>query len=441
MSTFKSKKKFIILAIVSIILMGGLIYNYLFSPSPYPIFAPIDKQEMLTNEEFIEDFDFMYETLMSYYPYFDVNKKVHKIDWLENRAIYRDKVSQCKTGEEFYEIMNYILSDLHNGHTHLLGTDYGLQYYVLYKSMPRFDWRVHMAKIFEKPRVQARYAVTNENIDKILEAQANYEPKKTNDRNVTIGDVIPKKAGYIAIKQMITPDLSLPSFKAEYEIIKSYLEKVKDYPILIIDIRQNGGGNSNYWSEFLMPLIVDRSYSQKTYTFIKEGPLFSKIRRQSGFKKLTNDIILGFNFPGGTFNMIKDFSYFGSHTGKVVPHKDSIKFKGKIYFLVDKHVYSSSEKLASFAKESKLATLVGERTGGDGIGSDPMLVDLPNSGYILRFSKEMGVTEKGSINELDQTEPDILVSNPIKKIDFDSNGQAIFNGDQAIFSIIEREGI
>ena len=441
MLRIKFKKKFIISAVVLIILAGGIIFNYLFSPSSYPTFAPIGKQEILTNGEFIEDFDFTYEILKTYYPYFEVNKKVHNIDWLGNRAIYREKISQCKTDEEFYQTMNDILSDLHNGHTHLLDKEYGLQYYVLYKSLPRFNWRVDMVKIFEKPRVQARYEVTNENIDKILEAQANYEPKKTSYRNVIVGDIISQKAGYIAVKQMITPDLSMPSFKEEYDITKSYLEKIKDYPILIIDIRQNGGGNSNYWSEFLMPLIVGRSYSQKTYTFVKEGSLFSKLRRQSGFKKLTNNTMSGLNFPEETFNMINNFSYFASHTAKVVPHKDSIGFKGKIYLLVDKHVYSSSEKLASFTKESKMATLVGERTGGDGIGSDPMLIDLPNSGYILRFSKEMGVTEKGSINELDQTEPDVLISNPIKKISFDSNGNAILNGDKAIISIIEREGI
>lgn len=441
MLIFKSKKKAIISVIVLIILVGGLLFKYLSSPSPYPNFLPVDKQGILINEEFIEDFEFAYEILMTYYPYFEVNKKVHNVDWAGNREIYRDKVSNCKSDEEFYNTMNDILSDLHNGHTHLLGTDYGLDYYIFYKSLPRFNWRADMSKVFENPRVQGRYKITNENIARILEAQDNYKPEGANKKNVIIGDAIPEKAAYISIKQMITPDLSVPSFKEEYNSIKSYLEKIKDYPILIVDIRGNGGGNSNYWSEFLMPLIVDKTYNQKTYTFVKEGELFSKIRRQSGFKRLTKDIMSGLNFPEETLNIINDFSYVSNNTTKVVPNKNSIKFKGKIYLLVDQYVYSSSEKLASFAKESKMAILVGERTGGDGIGSDPILIDLPNSGYVLRFSKEMGVTEKGSINEMDQTEPDILVLDPVKKIEFDNDGQIILNGDKAIISIIEREGI
>lgn len=441
MLKFKSKKTFIISAMVLIILAVVLTFNYISSPSSYLSFKPIQKQEILASEEYIEDFDFTYETLKTYYPYFGVNKKVHNIDWLGNREIYLDMVSQCKTDEEFYETMNYILSDLNNGHTHLVDENFGLYLYTTYKRLPRINWRVDMVKIFEKPRVQARYKVTNENIDKILEAQANYKPEKTSYRNAITGDVIPQKIGYISVKQMTTPDLNLPSFKAEYDTIKNYLEKIKDYPILIIDIRQNGGGNSAYWSDFLMPLIVDKSYSQKTYTFLKDGELLNKVRRQSGFKEYTNEIKSEFNFPEETFNMINDFSYFASRTVKVVPHKDSINFGGKIYLLVDGYVYSSSEMMASFAKESKMATLVGDKTGGDGIGSDPMLVDLPNSGYVLRFSKEMGITEKGSINELDQTQPDIIIPNPIKKINFGSNGQAILNGDEAIMEIIERGGI
>lgn len=94
--------------------------------------------------------------------------------------------------------------------------------------------------------------------------------------------------------------------------------------------------------------------------------------------------------------------------------------------------------LASFAKNSKMAILVGERTAGDGLGSDPMLIDLPNSGYVLRFPKELAMTEKGSINELEQTTPDVIVQDSIKKIKFDSDGEVIINNDKVIMNIIEK---
>ena len=38
-----------------------------------------------------------------------------------------------------------------------------------------------------------------------------------------------------------------------------------------------------------------------------------------------------------------------------------------------------------------------------------MQIDLPNTGYVLRFANDLGITESGSINEMDQTIPDIRV--------------------------------
>ena len=107
--------------------------------------------------------------------------------------------------------------------------------------------------------------------------------------------------------------------------------------------------------------------------------------------------------------ILSDFDGYGISDMFIEPKEDSIHFKGKIYLLVDNGVYSSAEMLASFCKETKLATLVGSRTAGDGIGVDPVQVDLPNTAFVMRFSNVMGVTESGSINELDQTVPDIIV--------------------------------
>lgn len=97
---------------------------------------------------------------------------------------------------------------------------------------------------------------------------------------------------------------------------------------------------------------------------------------------------------------------------EVLPNKpkNSVEFKGKIYLLVDGQVFSSSEAFAAFAKSTGFATLVGERTGGDGLGDDPAICVLSNSGYVFRFTKEMGLTSNGTCNFEHKTEPDITVS-------------------------------
>ncbi|WP_408635287.1 S41 family peptidase [Paenibacillus selenitireducens] len=66
-----------------------------------------------------------------------------------------------------------------------------------------------------------------------------------------------------------------------------------------------------------------------------------------------------------------------------------------MYLLLDKNVYSSNEMWANFAKQTGWATLVGEKTGGNGIGWEGALAALPNSGFLVRIQLMMGLTEDG----------------------------------------------
>ena len=50
-----------------------------------------------------------------------------------------------------------------------------------------------------------------------------------------------------------------------------------------------------------------------------------------------------------------------------------------------KKYIQSSESFSMFCKETKFATLIGQTTGGDGGGLDPVLFKLKNSGLIVRM--------------------------------------------------------
>lgn len=62
-----------------------------------------------------------------------------------------------------------------------------------------------------------------------------------------------------------------------------------------------------------------------------------------------------------------------------------------------------------FSKNTDFATLVGTNTGGDGGVADPILISLPNSGLIVRFSMLYGLNPDGTGNEKYGTTPDILI--------------------------------
>lgn len=84
--------------------------------------------------------------------------------------------------------------------------------------------------------------------------------------------------------------------------------------------------------------------------------------------------------------------------------------KGKLWLLVSDTVFSSSEYAAIFSKATGFMTLVGTRTGGEGIGSDPLPILLPNSGLIVQYAAEYGALPDGSGSQEYGTMPDILSS-------------------------------
>lgn len=362
----------------------------------------------LDSEDYIEDFNFVYETLKTHYPFFEINKRKNGVDWLSNKKSYEKYISKSKNDKDFFNRMNDILSDLNNAHTNLVPETNGIFMYISYKTMPQNDWRYDISKIYEKDRVRSRYNISNSTVNEFINSNIKNDKGNLDDsdyQNLTTDILIKDKLAYIKINSMLGEKF----IADDREILSDFLCIIKSYPYLIIDIRGNGDGDTRYWQDFLLPRIIDKEYETTVYSFFKNGDLNRKIIKQKGVKKNVNEFLTNRVFNDDVSSIIKDFEYYSKSKIKISPSKDSIRYKGNIYLLVDEGVYSSSETLASFCKETELAKLIGTKTGGDGIGFDPMQIDLPNTGYVLRFANDLGITESGSINEMDQTIPDIRV--------------------------------
>lgn len=81
-------------------------------------------------------------------------------------------------------------------------------------------------------------------------------------------------------------------------------------------------------------------------------------------------------------------------------------FHGRIVLLVDRHTASAAEMIVAFARENKLATIVGEKTAGRLLSATSVKV---GNGFRLALPTGAYYTWKGSILEGTPIEPDKLI--------------------------------
>lgn len=366
--------------------------------------------------DYLSDFEFAFDTLNTYYPFFDVNKKLNDIDFLSMHDEFKSWISECKNDDEFFDTMDEILSYANNGHTNMVPIEEGNFFHTIYFDSTFNPELKRISEIYEKPLVKERYKIVP---DYNLEDDAHEGSGEKETSNVIAKDYVDGRIAYIKVKEMrIKRDKDI-------EVLNNYLDKIKNYDALIIDIQGNPGGDSTYWQDYLIPKITNKTLTQNVYSFMKNGKMFEDIFKLYGYEDVTEEAMADFDFPEDTSRIAKKFDKYSFEVITVEPSEKSINFGGNIYLLVDRDVFSSAEALASFAKETGFATLVGEKTGGDGIGADPYQVDLPKTGFVMRFPKELGITENGVIDELEKTTPDIKIISKEGELNEDSKKKVL----------------
>lgn len=389
------------------------------------IFSLCGCNNKLSTKEKVDDFNYMYNVLKSNYPFFGVNKRVNGVDWLSKKNEYIKRIKASTTDDEFFTTLNGILGELNNKHTCMLDENQ----YLYLKSMYDADKKINKAWLdqLNSKKAIARYLGDKNDLN---------SSNVNNSSNSTQNNVIPNNYETKILDQGKTAYLSIKTlnpFNIDEDMkgIKPFLKGIANYKTLIIDIRGNGGGDSDYWGKNLVPMLISKPLTTKGYLVYRGSSFQEKfLKCRNGFGYQGIETVKNIDKEGlknAPPELKKDFKYYMKYESTVTP-KDSIGFKGKIYLLVDKDVYSSSEMFASFCKSTGFATIIGERTGGDGIAEDPILCTLPNSGYVFRFPQQLGLIADGTCNEEFKTEPDIKVSA--------SKGSTLTN-DEAVKKVLE----
>lgn len=349
----------------------------------------------LSTEEKLEDFEYMYTLLEENYPFFEVNKRLHNIDWLRNKNKYKKMIKNTKNDAEFFVAIDHILNDLNNPHTHVFNGEVYKRYY------KHFYPYEHEVLNYEKS--MERYGFDG-NVDNIeLNPDSNF---LISDDEVLITNILKEdEIAYMKIKSM-----SAYHIKEDYGKVKDFLEQVEDYDKLIIDIRGNTGGFDDYWKN-IVGFLIDEPLKMEYYSFFRGDyrDKYEMYKVATGKPIDSLDEKVWNKIPNEVRKEIeRDFDYYDINFVIVEPW-NVVDFKGKVYLLVDKYVFSSAEKFASFAKDTGFANLVGETTGGDRVFAEIPFAYLPNSGLIIRFSAELGINKDGTINMETRTIPDIEI--------------------------------
>lgn len=375
---------------------------------------PVDNH--LTAEAVREDFDYLWQILSENYPFFELNKRVNGVDFLAQKELYWQQVSQSKTRDELYEALSQVLKELHNDHTTLLSKKNDSfernYYYGLLRPLTEEDKQLPYFKfimdVFGAEESLNYYGKLPENPD-MSQPESLKIGNYSDINNVLASSFNDNKILYIRIDSF-----SYYYYKRDFKYIYDYIKNNQQAEAMIIDIRNNGGGYANFWSELFVEPNVDKIYSKTNFLLFRDGAYNAAYMK--GYRDYMGETIYPIqnldknNFSKAQKEVFTQFESYFREDENYMP-ANSTGFKGKVYLLTGPGVYSAAEKFANFSKYTGFATLVGQTTGGDGLTRTAIFYTLPNSGIIGKYAYIYGMNANGEANEEFKTEPDYKLEN------------------------------
>jgi Peptidase family S41/Tricorn protease C1 domain len=280
-----------------------------------------------------------------------------KINWDSIGKVYRPKVTNTISDDSLFNVLDKMLYTLKDGHVNIFSK-------------------------YHKSRYGKFYLDYSQNFDLGL-LDRNYLTAVKRTGIFTHQNI--RGVGYIRYA-----DFSDAFSESQLDYL---IDTYKDSKGLIIDVRDNTGGDINYVFQILNRL-TDKQL------------LVGKVAFKNG--KNRND----FGIPQETW---------------LNPTADSKKYLGKVVILTNRLCYSSTNMFATFAKNLPNVTLVGDKTGGG--GGIPSSTQLSN-GWSFRYSSTI-TTDPSGFNVENGVDPKIKID--MSKADIDKGKDSILEKALSLF--------
>jgi hypothetical protein len=200
---------------------------------------------------------------------------------------------------------------------------------------------------------------------------------------------------YIYLRQMQVNDTEelLSKIKGQSENRK--INKI------IIDVRNNAGGNDDVWHNILKYAVKD-TLTIKGKLAVNNTNLVKKYLSANEKSKYKENKIA----------LLGDKSCQAlEEKFALVPDMEGLKYDGKIYILQDENTYSSAHALAAFARQHEQLVSVGRRSGLlAGLGVAPWVFQLKHSKFTFTLEPVLDVTGVTDYEGFYHDKPEVLVS-------------------------------
>lgn len=354
----------------------------------------------------LEDYDYFWQLVEENYALYAAAERITGRDFQTVKETYRAKAAQVEDADGLYGVLYTCIREFQRtGHFSIVKPEF-------YKYSMELFWQYRED---EKLAYLYRRMATPE-------AMAYYKYTPTAEQEVYLSELslssmaqeVPSHLAFMDYPEIGTAYVAVSSMPSENEhsdkaLLQSFFRELEKqgYKNCIIDIRGNGGGSDLYWRTNLVAPNISEPMIAYNYSLIKGAEALAH-HNAWGYSNLRPIEELPIdNLPNLNTEDLQGITHFEQYGIGTPPDGDKPLFTGQFWLLTDGNVYSSAESFANFCKQTGFATLVGEASGGDGIGIEPLYSALPNSGICVIFNDENGLNSDGSCNEEYGTQPDI----------------------------------
>ena len=259
------------------------------------------------------NFEALWKIMDEHYCFFDYKRQAYGLDWNEVRARYSKRIDVTMNSDQLFEVLSEMLAEVKDGHVNLSSTGDFSRYWSWKEGYP-----ANSSDTLYRRYLGTDYKIASGLSYRILDDNIAYVRYESFMDGIGEGNL-----DKMLINLMFCQGL-------------------------IIDVRDNGGGNLTYAERFAA-------------RFFNERTMVGYMQHKTG----------------------AGHSDFSSLEEQWLDPSSNIRWHKPVCVLTNRGVYSAANEFVKYMKQCPTATIVGDHTGG-GAGL-PFSSSLPN-GWSVRFS-------------------------------------------------------